>query len=200
MSDLKLKESKTHTDKNLVIDFYNGCEDAYEHIYRLYFHKIYMFVLRYVVCKDLAYDLTQDIFLKIWEKRDQLTHAKNFQSYLYCMAKNHTLDRLKHISVSKKAIKELALQYENQCKPLDIQYAEKEYFEFLKAEIIDLPERTRIIFKLCREEDKSYKEVAEELGISTDTVKYHMVKSMKTLKCKVSRYFGITIALIFLIL
>ncbi|MFA6769607.1 MAG: RNA polymerase sigma-70 factor [Bacteroidales bacterium] len=177
-----------------------GDKDAYERIYILYFNRIYIFILRYIISKSLAYDLTQDIFVKIWEKKEQLADVRNLQSYLYRMAKNHTLDMLKHISISQKAIKNIEYHYVKQVNSVDIKYVEKEYFEFLEAAIIDLPERTRIIFKLCREEGRSYKEVAEELGISSDTVKHHMVQSMKTLKDKVSKHFDIAITLFFLLL
>lgn len=197
MDIFKLKENKKYTDKNLLKNFCDGKEDAYEHIYRLYFHQIYIFILRYVICKDLAYDLTQDIFVKIWEKRQQITQVENFQSYLYRVAKNQVLDELKHISVSKRALEQIASHYTRQSNLIDVKYVEKEYFEFLDAAIIDLPERTRTIFKLCREEKKSYKKIAEELGISKDTVKYHMVQSMKILKIKVVKYFNIICIMFF---
>lgn len=196
---MKQKIHKDQQIEKLLKRLCKGDREAYDQIYRLYFNQIYIFVLRYVVSEDLAYDLTQDVFLKVWERKDQLNHVNNLRAYIYRMAKNHTLDNLKRISISEKAIEEVSFHYVKQSKPLDVKYIEKEYFEFLESAIIDLPERTRIIFNLCRTEKKSYKEVAEELGISRDTVKHHMVQSMKVLKEKVISKFDIAITILLLI-
>lgn len=181
--------NKKNIDKVVLLDFCKGSKEAYEHIYRQFFNEIYAFVLKYIICKDLAYDLTQDIFLKIWEKREQLADVENFRSYLYRMTKNYTLDKLKHISISRKAIEHITYQYSKECEQSDTKYLEKEYFEFLEAAITDLPKQTRTVFMLCREEEKSYKEVAEELGISRDAVKHHMIQSVKVLKNKAEKRF-----------
>lgn len=196
---LKQEKNIKRNNKLLLKRLLKGDEIAYSQIYHLYFNRIYIFILRYVISEDAAYDLTQDVFVKIWEKREQLSHVNNLQTFIYRMAKNHTLDRLKHISISEKAIEKLTHDYLKQSNPFDIKYVEREYFDFLETAISNLPERTRIIFKLCRGENKSYKEVAEELDISRETVKHHMVQSMKILKDKVGSHFDIALSILFIL-
>ena len=76
----------------------------------------------------------------------------------------------------------------------------REYQEFLRRVIESLPPRSREVFLLCREQQFSYDEVAAQLGISRNSVKNHMVHSMKILKASVEKDLGISLSLFLLIL
>lgn len=76
----------------------------------------------------------------------------------------------------------------------------KEYLEYLEKALAALPLRTREIFKLCRQEGKSYEEVAIALGISRNAVKNHMVSSMKVLSASVKKDLGISLGILLTVL
>lgn len=159
-----------------------GDEAAFLQVYDIYSDKIYHFVKKYVLVDSIANDLTQDVFVKLWSKRTSMLHVQNFHSYLYRIAKNHTLDHLKKISKLEYFPQDILNEFDFSDNQLENSQLEKEYFTFLNSCLENLPERSRVIFNLCREQRKTYEEVAIELGISKSTVKHHMVSSMKKLK------------------
>lgn len=160
----------------------SGDEAAFLQIYELYVDKIFLFVKKYVLVESIAQDLTQDVFAKLWSKRSAMLHVHNFHSYLYRIAKNHTLDHLKKLSKLEYFPQDILNEFDFSDNELENSQLEKEYFAFLSTCLENLPERSKVIFNLCREQMKTYEEVAVELGISKSTVKHHMVASMKKLK------------------
>ncbi len=76
----------------------------------------------------------------------------------------------------------------------------KEYYDYLQKALAVLSPRSREVFKLCREQGKSYEEVATALGISRNAVKNHMVASMKILRTSVERDLGISLGVLLVIL
>lgn len=69
-------------------------DNFFESIYKELYHPIYVFTLKYVMSPNLAHDLTQDVFLKVWERKNRLKDMEKVNSYIYRIAKNHTLDYL----------------------------------------------------------------------------------------------------------
>ena len=89
-----------NTDYQLVLNYLKGDEESINELVSKYINPIYRFVLGYVKDKDIAEDITQDVFLKIWKNLKKVKKNKNFKSWVYTIAKNTTLDYLK----KKKAI------------------------------------------------------------------------------------------------
>ncbi|NGM61772.1 RNA polymerase sigma-70 factor [Sphingobacterium sp. SGG-5] len=168
--------------ESIVINIKEGDHHAFMKVYDLYFHQLNVFIKRYVHSESISQDLTQDVFVKLWEKRAFLDRVSNFNSYIYRMAKNHTLDYLKKVSRLEIMPDDLLKEFKFSTNEVELFVTEQEYFKFLDNYMKTLPEKSRIIFNLCRDQEKSYDEVAEELKISKSTVKHHMVSTMKKLK------------------
>ena len=167
-------------------------DNFFESIYKELYHPIYVFTLKYVMSPNLAHDLTQDVFLKVWERKNRLKDMEKVNSYIYRIAKNHTLDYLRKVKTSKAAQAEILEFYsssENH-KPIEAKIIEEEYFEFMELVLKGMSSRRKQIFVMCRVEGMSYKEVAENLGVSRDTVKYHMVESMRILRGRFVKRFN----------
>lgn len=169
----------------------NGDHSAFMKVYDLYFYQLQVYIQRYVHSESTSQDLTQDVFVKLWEKRDFLDQVNNFNSYLYRIAKNHTLDYLKKVSRLEVMPDELLRSFHFSADEVELFVTEQEYFKFLEDYMMTLPEKSQVIFELCREQEKSYDEVAKELNVSKSTVKHHMVSTMKKLKKEISRHFKI---------
>lgn len=155
---------------------------AFEKLYDHYYERVNIFVLKFVKSSHLAEDLTQEIFIKIWDNRNQLSEKESFRAWLFVLARNHTLNFLKKASRESIGVGEIVRNYQYQGNPVEEQLLEKEYLENVQEVLNSLPERTREVFRLCREEDKSYEEITEILGISRNAVKKHMVRSNKVFK------------------
>jgi len=141
----------------------------------------------------LAEDLMHDVFIKLFEKMEDLEDkVKNWEAYIFRMARNHTFDYLKRNSLNERFVERTIREFQDGDFVIDRKVLEKEYAEFLDKCLQRLPERSRRIFQLCRQEEMTYDEVAGHLGNSKDTVTHHMVLTMKKLKAEVMVVFNIS--------
>jgi RNA polymerase sigma-70 factor (family 1) len=175
-------------------------------IYDHYSAAIHAFVLQYVHSPQMADDLSQEIFLKIWENRATMSGVGSFRAYLFTAARNHTLNTLRSAFRREATLNEVISHvrtgdttYTGSSEPASDRLLTHEYAAFLKKAVDDLPPRCREVFRLCREQSMSYEEVAAELGIARNSVRNHMVLSLKLLRKAVSRELGIPLALLLVI-
>ncbi len=173
----------------LIDQLSTGDNLAFTKLYDHYYNAIYLFILKFVKFSQLAEDLTQEVFIKIWEDRVQLKEKESFSAWLFIVARNHTLNFLKKASRESVGMSQIVRNYQFEHNPIEEQMLDKEYHEKLREVLISLPDRTREVFRLCREEDRSYEEVTEILGISRNAVKKHMVRSNKVFKEKFKNKF-----------
>ncbi|HWW42521.1 RNA polymerase sigma-70 factor [Pedobacter sp.] len=190
-----MSTSAVHNEKDLLQQLIAGDERGFAGLYDLYSPSIQKFILRYVNSSPLSEDLTQEVFIKIWENRAILADVKSFKAYLFVTARNHTLNSMKVIFRSEIAIGEVVDSFVHLRNETEEQLMHKEYLVFLRKILDSLPERTREIFRLCRDQEKSYDEVAKSLNISRNAVKNHMVQSMKVLRSAVKSEYGISLSL-----
>jgi RNA polymerase sigma-70 factor (family 1) len=176
-----------------------GDHAGFTGIYNIYHSTLFNFIVKFVNSGPLAEDLTQEVFVKIWESRHRLKDVKSFKAYLFVTARNHTLNKLKEIFKSEIAIGEVIGNFAQLRSATEEEILHKEYLLFLKNVLENLPDRTKSIFKLCREQGKSYEEVAAALNISRNAVKNHMVHAMKILGTSVKKEFGISLSLLLLL-
>jgi|SRR6185437_7234414 len=174
-----------------------GKEDAFEKLYNHYVHELKGFVIKFVKSSTLAEDLTQEVFIKIWENRDQLAKVKSFRAYLTVIARNHVLNFLKSAPRNDLVLKEIVGSYI--VPQAENEIISKEYKQWLQKVLDSMSPQMRSVFKLCREQNKSYDEVADLLQISRNTVKKHMVRSMRVIKGRLDQDLGMSLCLFLLI-
>jgi RNA polymerase sigma-70 factor (ECF subfamily) len=191
-----------YDEKALLFRLAAGDEDAFAALYRHYQGALDLFLTRFVKSPQLAEDLSQEIFLKIWEQREKLRELLSFRAFLFIVARNYTLNILQKAGRSNAAMGEITrhvLSLHTQ-SPTEDAVLSREYQDFLDRTIQSLPPRAREVFRLCRQQQLSYEEVAAQLGISRNSVKNHMVHSMKILRTSVERDLQIPLSLFLLIL
>ena len=176
---------------DLVIRIKNSDQQAYKELYYMYSDKLYGFLWRKVSNEDLAKDLVQDLFFKLWTNRFNLDEKQSVKAYLYRSANNLAIDfyRKKKIFVSESA-EELEIGRYNLDLSFDVQD------EVLK-EINKLPEMQKKVFLLSRFEELKYKEIAELLKISPKTVESHISKALSKLRVSLKHLTLITFLTIF---
>ncbi len=160
-------------------------DKTFHTLYTNHQHELKIFVKRYVLCDEIAEDLVQDIFAKIWDKRDEFSLVIETRAYLFRMAKNGALDYLKKIKRVSYMPDEMIREFPRFEQALDSNLLEKEYLDFMQVQLKRLPVTSQTVFQLCRAEERSYEEVSNILKMSKNTVKHHMVASMKWLKKEV---------------
>lgn len=159
-----------------------GDELAFIEIYDLYKKPLYAFILKFVKVPSHADDLLQDLFLKIWEVRSRINSSLSFKAYLYRICRNLVYRFLKKTAESPTLLSE-QMQYfvPDASANAELRLLWKQYEENIRSAIDELPPRRREIFILCRQGKHTYDDVANQLGISRNTVKEHMVLSMKSI-------------------
>lgn len=174
----------------------SGDIEAFSVLYRHYAPVIRLFTRKIVKSTELSYDLTQDVFIKVWNHRLQLREVSAFQSYLYTVAKNVSFNFLKRAATDSRA-KSLILKDYPQEQDITVDsVVTTDYMEYLNRLLDMLTPQSREVFRLCRQEQKTYDEAATLLGISRNTVKKHMVRTMKVLGEAVERDLGISLGIL----
>ncbi|HEY0670488.1 MAG TPA: RNA polymerase sigma-70 factor [Sphingobacteriaceae bacterium] len=165
---------------------------AFSDLFNCYSSAVYQFIYKFVKSPELSDDLSQEVFIKIWENRKNLAEVKAFRSYVFTLAKNHTLNFLKRASREDAAKSEILRNYTYDSNPVEDALLNREYFKYLEGLLLMLTPQSREVFKLCRQQNMSYDEVAGLLGISRNAVKKHMVRSMKTFRDTLENDLGIS--------
>lgn len=130
---------------------------------------------------QIAEDITQDAFLKIWEKRESIK-IQTVKSLLYKIANNMFLNRQEHKKVLFKFINDYQIN-EFSTAP-DYELEMKEFDKRLQLTLADLDEKNRIVFLMNRIDDLTYNEIAQNLGLSVKAVEKRMGKALSFLKEK----------------
>ncbi len=161
-----------------------GNQVAFSYFYHKYKLPLYSNILRLTKSHDLATELLQEVFVKLWQKRSFTDTEKDFRAYLYTIAQHTVYDFFRTASRQRKLREELiaANRTAPEYNPVDETLSYRESLEALHDGIAQLPPQCRHIFKLCKLEGMSHDEVASSLGISTATVNNHIVKATKILK------------------
>jgi RNA polymerase sigma-70 factor (ECF subfamily) len=135
------------------------------------------------VCRDLI----QDIFIKIWDKRESLSNVTDFKSYVYKIAKNRALNYLqaKHLRDNYSA---LLFKTETEVYDQQKEIEAEELAKMIDLGIDNLPEMTQIIFRLNKIELKKQSEIAETLGVSIKTIEWHIANARREIKKIIKNY------------
>lgn len=161
----------------------NGDVLAFDRIYELYSHKLYSFVFRILKNESEAADIVQEVFVKIWESRDKLGDYKLLNSYIFTIAYNFSISLIRKRISSNKYLERLKNSSVIVTAPAII--SEIEFNELnvqVERLISQLPERQKQVYLLHRENGLTYSEIANQMGISKNTVENHMVKALKYLR------------------
>jgi RNA polymerase sigma-70 factor (family 1) len=167
---------------NLLERLREGDQQAFESIYQHYIDPIYRRLLYLIKSEELAEELAQDIFMRIWDKRAGIDLEKSFRSYIYSIAQNLVIDFYRRSALDRKLQQHLihtATEYYN---PIDLHYHAEADRQLISNAIQSLPEQRRKVYSLVKLEGKSYEEVSEILGISCSTIRDHIVKGNKAIK------------------
>lgn len=152
---------------------------TFEDLFELHFTKLMGFVFNYVRDEEVAKDIVHDAFLTLWSNRKRLNPVYPVKSYLFTLAQNYALNYLRHLRVvtgNEQAVTEL-LEAANE----ELDDYEKRLVR-LEEKLAQLPEKQREVLVKCVVEGKKYKEVAEELDVTVNTVKTHITRALKFLR------------------
>ena len=168
----------------------NGDMRAFKKLFDMYAERLSHFAYSITRNRDDAVQIMDDVFVKLWKRRYTINQIENLTTYLYTAVKNTTLNTLS--AKAKASITEsfdnIDIQLDNNQTP-DSLLISSEILSKIHNTIETLPPKCKVIFKLVREDGLKYKEVAEILNISENTVDAQMVIAIRKISEKVKRHF-----------
>ncbi|MDR1500017.1 MAG: RNA polymerase sigma-70 factor [Tannerellaceae bacterium] len=170
------------------ITYIDSIQDNFDRIYVNYFTRLYRFAKEYVIYSEDAENIVQDVFMMLWEKRRVLNVQVSLTAYLFSIVKNKCIDHLRRRVVADEYKQELNIKLLS-LEDINRAFASDEDIErFLNDALNKLPERCRQVFIMSRIEGKKYQEIADELGISVNTVENQMSIALRKLRIELKDY------------
>jgi RNA polymerase sigma-70 factor, Bacteroides expansion family 1 len=177
-----------NTEKNFAERLRSDDKKVIDEIFALYHIKIFRFSVSYLKNEDDAYDIVQEVFIKIWEARLSLKPDTNFDAFIFTIAKNAVMSLFR-----KRLSEQKYLDYLSESAVSNAHDTEEQTdYIFLRQKyeqlVETLPVKRKEIFLLSRENGLSNKEIALRQGVSEKTVEDHITKALAYLKKQLSSY------------
>lgn len=178
-------------DENKILyELSRGNEEAFTTLYNKYKNIVYSSALKITKSKTLAEEVVQDVFLKIWERKEELNDITDFESYLFISGRNHIFNMIKKIAREddfKSKIKDNDFSFNT----TDSFLKEEQYTILLNQILLKLPPQQQKIYQMAKIEGLSHQKIAEILDISPLTVKKHMAQALKLIRIQLARHINI---------
>lgn len=169
-------------ERDTLLRLKEGDHKAFEEIYHLYKDRLIGNMLRMLQSRELVEEQVQELFLKIWNGRADIDPDKPFKAYLFRIAANMVNNIFREMSYDQR-LRSTFLPIEEQIySHVEEQLVLQENKIILDTLLDRLPLQRRTVFKLCKLEGMSYREVSELLNISENTVNDHIRKANLTLR------------------
>lgn len=169
-------------------------EADFDRIYNIYYPKLVRFANTYLLSFSDSENIVQDIFLRLWENRDQIPCSGSINAYLFTVVKNRCVDTLRTVKKERFCNLSGIEQQELNLKLYALEAFDENGFTLSELEriiqeaILSLPDRCREIFLLSRMEGLTYKEISERLEISTNTIEGQMSAALRKLRVALKDY------------
>jgi len=160
----------------------SGDHMAFEILFNKYYTRLCVFSNSYVKSLDIARDVVQEVFIKIWNKREDFYITQSLKAYLYTAVRNQSLNFLKQRKQKQRLEERLKKQQDLSDEIKQDEFNTEELTEKVWKLVEQLPERRRTIFILYRKHGLSYLEIAEVLEITRKTVENQMGKSLSFIR------------------
>ncbi len=162
-----------YDEQELIGNIKNSCSKSFQLIFMKYYEKIYRFIWLRTHDSELARDLVQDVFMRIWVNRRRLDINKSFKAYLYQISNNLVIDNMR-----KNKTKEKIMRIN---QSLNYYESEDQYYTNIDIQkaINKLPQKLNIVVILSRFEGLNYTEIAEICNVSFQTVSYRLNQALK---------------------
>ena len=170
-----------------------GDEAAFTGLYHRYSQPVFAKILKMVNDRDIAKELLQDLFMKIWIQRESVDPDKSFKSYLFTIAVNLVYDHFRKSAKDKQLAQSLLGMAIDYYTHIEEALVSKENMKLIQEAIDQLPKQRRQIYMMSKLDGKSYEEISTELSVSTSTVRDHIVKANKVVKAYLTKHPDIAI-------
>ncbi|HOI87225.1 MAG TPA: RNA polymerase sigma-70 factor [Lentimicrobium sp.] len=177
------------TEKLTVLALKNGDKQVFESVFREFYGPLCTHARRFLVDAGDAEEVVQEVFFKMWERRDMLVISTSLSAYLYKAVTNHALNFIRYQKMARQYQEYIGFNTseDDQISAHDTLLHNDLETKF-GAIVKTMPERRRIIFEMSRIEGLKYHEIATKLNISAKTVEIQMSKALEFMRDKLRDY------------
>lgn len=176
-----MEQTSLHNEKDLQLQVAEGNEIAFRVLYDHYRKRIYALGLFLTKSESMAQELVQDVFMKIWEKREQLRKVDYFNAWLRTIARNTAINYIRARAVERLGIHRITALESSICST-ENDAADREYALLLQSAVNELPPQQQKVYMLRRQEGLSHEAIAKQLDISVLTSKKYMKLSLRSIR------------------
>jgi RNA polymerase sigma-70 factor (ECF subfamily) len=169
-----LSSTPFHIEKELLLLVSMGDEQAFSRLYHQTNAVIYKAAITYVKDPQIAREIIQVVYIKIWDRRDRLIQVQYPDDYFYILVRNTIFDHFRKIAVEHRRLASIRQQSPEYQDQVMASLQEREGRRLLRQIVDHLPSRQRQVYLLASEEEMSYDEIAANMRISRLTVKRHL--------------------------
>lgn len=159
-----------------------GDREAFASLYTCYLSSLIRYMFLFTRSKELSEEIVQDVFVKIWERKEALLYVQSFQPYIFKTAKNLLMDHLRREQTESRFRNLSGPFSEESAEQTDSELIYGQYFQLAQDAISQLPEKRKQIFELKTKEELSLDEIAEKLSISKSVVKKQLYAATSFVK------------------
>lgn len=195
--DLKITSTQ---EQKWLLRLIDGDEEAFCWLYSHYRDRVLFFAVKFLKSSDYAEDVLQDVFSNIWLGRRLINPAVPFSAYLFTMVKNRVLNQMRDLE-KQQTLRAKMLEYAVDCDEVtQDQILTDDLKNIIQKAFSSMTPRQKEVFRLSREGQLSYKEIAEQLNISVNTVHEHIAASLHIIRSYLVKYAGANVELTLLLL
>jgi len=190
----------TNSDENeLLRRISRGDQPAFSALFTSYHPFVYAFSRRITRSEELAEEVVQDIFLKIWVDRESLERIDDFGAYLNRVVRNHCYNVLRKLAMESRHASLLSTDFNDTDDSTMQQLDYNDVNEVLEGAIQTLSTQQKNVYQLCHQRGLTYSEASAELGISTQTVHAYMKDALRKIRIHFKKH-GISYSVFFAVL
>lgn len=168
-----------HNECALLEKVAKGDQQAFEELFHAYSPSLAEYVFRVTESLEMTEDIVQDVFIKIWVKREDLPALNNFRHYLFILSRNHTFNCLRKKANQEVRHEEWARQFEKET--YNEASSEGDYTILVETAVTQLPPQQQKVYLLSRHQRLKHEEIAAQLGISLETSRKHIKLALKAI-------------------
>jgi len=153
-------------------------KEDFNQMFNNYKSRIYSYILAITKSEYVAEEITQEIFIKLWVARENLHEIKNLDGYVFKIARNLSLNHLRKVAYNEKMSTELIRVAAKDGDSAETKLNLFDYNKLINQAVDSLSPQRKLVFKLSKEDELSYDEIAVQLKLSKNTVKNHHLTAM----------------------
>ncbi|MDR2118400.1 MAG: RNA polymerase sigma-70 factor [Tannerellaceae bacterium] len=173
----------TNLELNCIKKLENGDHEAFNVLFTRYYPIVKSFLTGFIKNEDLASDMAQDIFFKVWINRESVSRIISFKAYLFRMARNMVYDYYEHNAIKEKYDRKQQEDTENRYSDrIEEELYARELSLLIDLAVDKMPSQRKRIFIMSRKEGFSNDEIAGQLNISKRTVENHITQALNDIR------------------